>query len=161
MATTYDKIATTTLGSSAASINFTSIASTWTDLRVTLTCTGATFIYPSARVNSSSATYSLTALIGDGTSATSYRTPGSEISLSWNGTNTTPVFYTLDIFSYAGSTYKTMLTTGQEDQNGSGAVYYSVQLWRNTAAITAVSLLGTNGNFAAGTTATLYGILKA
>jgi hypothetical protein len=162
MPATYEKIATTTLGSAAATIDFTSIAASWTDLRVVLVCTGSTFIYPSARVNSSSTLYSYTVLIGDGSSATSYRAPGSEISLSWNGTNTTPVFYTLDIFSYAGSTFKTILTTGEENQNGTPeAVNYAVHLWRNTDAITAVNLRGTNGNFAVGTTATIYGIKKA
>jgi hypothetical protein len=37
MATTYEKIATTTLGTAASSIDFTSIAGTYTDLRVVFT----------------------------------------------------------------------------------------------------------------------------
>jgi hypothetical protein len=161
MATTYEKIATTTLGSAAATIDFTSIAASWTDLRLVLTCTGSGYIYPNARVNSSAALYSYTILYGDGTSAASYRDVNDAITLSWNGTNTIPVLYTMDLFSYAGSTYKTILTTGQEDNNGSGVVNRAVSLWRSTSAITSITLRGGGNNFASGTTATLYGVLKA
>ena len=45
--------------------------------------------------------------------------------------------------------------------NGGGTVERSVGLWRNTAAITSITILLDSGNYAAGTTATLYGILKA
>jgi hypothetical protein len=69
---------------------------------------------------------------------------------------------TVDIFSYAGSTNKTALVTSQSDQNGSGAVERSCGLWRNTAAITRIDIFPNSANnFATGTTATLYGILKA
>jgi hypothetical protein len=162
MATTYDKIQSTTLSSAASSIDFTSIPSTYTDLRVTLTCTGTTYIYPAARVNSSASLYSLTTLEGNGTAISSSRAPGSEISLASLGTETVVVLYTLDIFSYAGSTYKTILTTSQENHSSpSGKIVRTVHLWRSTAAITSVNLLGINGNFATGTSATLYGIKAA
>jgi hypothetical protein len=73
---------------------------------------------------------------------------------------TTPnVLITADIFSYAGSTFKTCLNSYSSDNNGSGYAGRLVGLWRSTAAITQVSLLVTGSNFNAGTTATLYGIL--
>ena len=68
--------------------------------------------------------------------------------------------YTLDIFSYTGSTNKTVLVTNSVDQNGSGQVGRVVGLWRNTAAITTITL-SDSSNFAIGTTATLYGIKAA
>jgi hypothetical protein len=78
------------------------------------------------------------------------------------GSSTTiPFLTTVDIFSYAGSTYKTALSTASADQNGSGAVIYSVQLWRSTAAITSFTISASSGNLSSGTTAQLYGILKA
>jgi hypothetical protein len=54
------------------------------------------------------------------------------------------------------------LLTGGTDNNGSGGVTRSVGLWRSTSAITSISLFidGTT-TFSTGTTATLYGILKA
>lgn len=165
MPATYEKIATTTLGSAASSITFSSIAASWTDLRVVLV--GKADADGTATVlrfnGNTSSLYSRTYLQGDGTSATSganttqdrilvqdaYRAP-----LNWG-------LLTLDIFSYAGSTNKTVLGTSNDDRNGSGTVFYSVGLWRSTSAITAVNLIAEGGNWIAGTTATLYGILKA
>ena len=46
MATTYEPIATTTLGSAAASITFSSIAGTYTDLRLVLSLIPATGTRP-------------------------------------------------------------------------------------------------------------------
>jgi hypothetical protein len=71
------------------------------------------------------------------------------------------VFTTLDIFSYAGSTFKTTLYTASGDKNGSGAVERGVALYRSTSAINRVDLFGWTGNLATGTTATLYGIKNA
>jgi hypothetical protein len=114
--------------------------------------------------NSSGSACSWTQLAGDGSAASSGRiTTGAGrayITLNYNVLSTTiPQMYTVDIFSYAGSTYKTSLVTFQEDNNGSGYVGNKVGLWPSTSAITSITLNGTN--FAIGTTATLYGILKA
>ena len=62
---------------------------------------------------------------------------------------------------YAGSTYKTMLTMDSNDLNGSGSVETTVGLWRSTAAINTITLSANADTFAAGTTATLYGIKAA
>ena len=165
MPSTYEPIATTTLGSAAASITFSSIPATYTDLRLVLSGTvtvGGYGFY--ARFNSDSGTnYSRSNLFGDGSSAgtnaavTNTSTPyQSQSGMS----STVPTLYEFDIFSYAGSTYKTMLSKASEDKNGSGTVALFVTLWRSTSAINSVSFI--NGNtFAAGTTATLYGIKNA
>jgi hypothetical protein len=71
---------------------------------------------------------------------------------------------TMDILSYRGSTFKTSLNTATNDKNGSGIVLRNVGLWRSTSAITSITLLDTyggGGQFDVGTTATLYGILRA
>ena len=76
-------------------------------------------------------------------------------------TTTYPLMATMDVFSYAGSTNKTCLTTVALDQNGgTGYVELAVQLWRSTAAITSISMTqtGSVNNFNAGTIATLFGI---
>jgi len=164
MATTYDKIATTTLSSAAATITFSSIATSWTDLGVILTTRGASGSVLRLRFNSDTGTnYSRTNLIGNGTTASSTRsTTQNNIGIGF-GITTSGIWglYTINIFSYAGSTYKTCLVTASEDENGSGSVTSRVGLWQNTAAITTIDLSATSGTLDAGTTATLYGILKA
>ena len=168
MAVTYDPIATTTLGGSG-SITFSSIPSTYTDLRVVLTALGSTAgITPYLRFNSNTATnYSTTYIYGEGTQANS--ASNTSITALYPATfglrTAQPFFYTYDIFSYAGSTYKTTLMTSNEDNAAltptPGYIVRTVGLWRSTSAITSIGLSTSSGSFAAGTTATLYGILKA
>jgi hypothetical protein len=162
---TYEPIATQTLTSAAASITFSSIAATYTDLRVVFVCQGATAgVSGYLEYNGiSTTTYSETYLEGNGTTATSGAvTSNNNIDLR-QGTafsNLQPAMVTIDIFSYAGSTFKTCLIQTSQDYNGSGATVATVGLWRATSAITQVKLSG-SGNFAIGTTATLYGIKSA
>lgn len=167
MPATYEPIATTTLGSAAASIAFTSITSAYTDLRLVVTSlANAGTIGGMIRFNSDSGSnYSYSRMTGNGTAASSTRVSNFtqlNTAFSGNATTTIPMLQTVDIFSYAGLTNKTVLVTSQSDQNGSGAVERSCGLWRNTAAITRIDVFPNSANnFAAGTTATLYGILKA
>jgi hypothetical protein len=161
MPTTYEPIATQTLGSSAASITFSSIAASWTDLRIVLVSARDSGSAINYRFNSDSGTnYSKTRIYGFGASVGS----DSDVSDTKIGTNNYGTYlhlHTLDVFSYAGSTYKTCLYEVNGDNNGSGTVSRGVGLWRNTAAITSLTILLTSGTLAIGTTATLYGILKA
>ena len=165
MPATYEPISTQTVsGTSTASIDFSSIPATYTDLRVIATGTGVTAGSIRLRFNSDSGTnYSYTEMYGDGTSALSSRaTSTTSITLAAVGLSTTiPHLHMVDIFSYAGSTNKTCLVSLAEDNNGSGYVYRSVGLWRNTSAITTVSVLRTSGFLGNGFTATLYGIKAA
>lgn len=163
MPATYEPIATATL-SSAGTITFTSIPGTYTDLRVIAVGNpnGAAI---TLRFNSNSSNvYSRTRIVGDGSTATSGRSTGD----TWidagpsSGATSTPYMVTFDIFSYAGSTNKTVLGTQSFDYNGSGYVARTVSLWRNTSAITSILVAGDgSGNLDSGFTATLYGILKA
>lgn len=157
-------IATTTLGSAASTITFNSISSAYTDLRIVIVATGSSASIGQLRFNgvSTGGTYSSTYLYGNGTSAlTSSRTArnGGIDFFEGSVSATIPTFSTIDIFSYAKSTYKTCLIAGSLDQNGSGQTERIVGLWSSTAAITTVALVGNGMNWATGTTATLYGIL--
>ncbi len=159
MPITYEPIATQTLGSAAASITFSSIPGTYTDLRLvfvgTLSSGNATTGW---RANSDSATnYSETYIGGDGTSAFSGRNTNSTFGFA-GVTDTNQSMTTVDVFSYAGSTYKTALS---DSVPVAQYVLRRVQLWRSTAAITSFTYLTTSGTFTAGTTATLYGIKNA
>ena len=164
MPATYEPIATTTLGSSASSITFSSIPATYTDLRLALygIASSGNFLAPGCRFNSDTGSnYSYTTIFGDGSAAGSGRTTSTTsiaFVTQFSITSSTGGFVTADVFSYAGSTNKTVLTTGSVDLNGSGEVERIVGLWRNTAAITTLTLTGSYG---AGTTATLYGLKNA
>lgn len=166
MPATYEPIATTTLSSAANSITFSSIPGTYTDLRVVFSVTGLSVANDAVlRVNGNTTGYSGTWLRGNGTTAASSRfTAETSIFLApgVGGNTSNPVLYTIDLFSYAGSTNKTVLVTSSMDYNGSGTTGVTVGLRTTTSAITSIALLLLpSGNFNIGTTATLYGILKA
>ena len=151
MPATYEKIATLTgLGS------FTSIPATYTDLKlVGQTVSGGQNI--EVRFNGSSASlYSWTVLRGNGSAAASVRSSFTYIPLSGDSFVSGFGFYEVDIFSYAGSTFKTLLSSFSNDANGTGRVARTVALWRSTAAITDIEIRNNGGN-----PLTLYGIKNA
>ena len=164
MPSTYEPIATTTLSSSAADITFSSIASSWTDLRLIIVAqsTSADSLISMTYNNDATGNYSQRRISGNGSSVlTGGNNNNGQINLSaFASVAASPNFsmYTVDIFSYAGSTFKTCLITSSADKNGSGAVDYMVGLYRSTSAISTVKIFN---SFAAGTTATLYGIKNA
>ena len=160
---TYIPIATQTLGSSASSITFSSIPSTYTDLRLVFsgtTVSGGNFL---VQYNGDTATnYSFTDLYGAGPSAgVTYGNTQSSITLTQaGGMPTTIVMMAFDIFSYASSTNKTCLATYSNNKDStSGTVELTVGLWRSTAAITSIKIFpGSPYSFASNSTATLWGI---
>lgn len=153
---TYSQIASTTLGSAGA-ITFTSIPQTYTDLVIIVNIpVSQTPIIGGLRFNSDSGTnYSSTRLLGDGSAASSTRYTNDDVlRISIACTDMTNV---INIFNYANTTtYKTALSRSSAAGHSASAW---VGMWRNTAAITTVSV--TNLNYPAGTTASLYGILAA
>lgn len=164
MATTYEPIATTTLGSATNSITFSSISSAYTDLRLVVVGTvNTTGVEVRVQVNNDTASnYSNTQLTGSGSAASSNRFASAYFNFISSASSTIPNMGTMDLMSYAGSTYKTVLTTWSGDLNGSGTVERTVSLWRSTSAISTVKVLASGANtLSTGTTATLYGILKA
>ena len=164
MPATYEKIATTTLGSAASSITFSSIPSTYTDLRIVLVAKGDQDQNTSIRFNSDTATnYSYTRLSGNGTTAESFTNSSvSNVLLGQSGIIEQFALITIDVFSYAGSTFKTLLSSNSNSTNGvDDTLNRLVGLWRSTSAINTVLLYQGAGNYVAGTTATIYGILKA
>jgi len=163
---TYEPIATTTLGSNQTSVTFSSLGS-YTDIVgiVTITTTSAGSLF--LRFNSDTGTnYSHTRLGGDGSTATSGRATSADrmqIGYHSTGTNTSnPGVSKVHIFSYGGSTNKTVLCETAGDNNGSGDVSRYVGLWRSTAAVTSVTFdVGGTINFKTGSTFTIYGIKAA
>jgi hypothetical protein len=163
MPTTYEPIATTTLGAATTTITFSSIPATYTDLRLTFVPIASTAMNVDLRFNNdSSSLYSFTQLWGDGSSAASTRS-SNQTRIRLSSAQTVPAIPTLhdiDVFSYAGSTFKTALIKRAMDENGSGTISTQVGLYRSTTAINRIDIIGIS-NFAIGTTATLYGIKNA
>ena len=109
--------------------------------------------------------YSRTLLVGDGSTASSSRSAPNTIGLtggvSMVTTADTFVMAKANIFSYTGSTNKTVLVEHSQDLNGSGRVGRYVYLWPSTSAITSIEIYTNGGNFSSGTRFTLYGIKSA
>jgi hypothetical protein len=161
---TYTPIATTTLGSAQATVTFSSLGS-YTDIVAVITAKVSASSYDlSFRVNGDSGTnYSLTALSGNGTTASSIRvTSASAGRGDYRAYMDTSEFnnYIINFMNYGNSTtYKTIIGRGNSAALGTDAV---VNLWRNTAAITSIVFAPEfTGNFATGSTFTLYGIASA
>jgi hypothetical protein len=165
MPATYEPIATTTLGSAASSITFSSISSSYTDLKVVLQFAPSNDDRAICTFNSDTGTnYSVTTLVGNGSTASSgNNTSQNYIQPSRNaGAANEEQLVIMDIFSYSGSTNKTVLSDVAADRNGAGVTVKSVNLWRSTSAINAINFTLLNGNnYKIGTTATLYGIKNA
>jgi hypothetical protein len=165
MPITYDNIATTTLGSAAATITFSSIPATYTDLRLVLVGIDSAGAGVRMTYNNDTATnYSNTQLYGAFNTAYSGRSTSiAYCDLSVFGLFSTPKLIEVDIFSYAGSTNKTCLVGFSGDTNAASTdgVARVVNLWRSTSAINRIDLSLSGGSYDAGTTATLYGIKNA
>lgn len=163
MPTTYNAIATTTLSSSASTITFNSIPATYTDIRIQIIPVGATGGCRLQFNGDTGTNYSRTALQGTGTTTnTDFASTVDRISLEYYGMDATePSFYAADIFSYAGSTLKTLLGTASERYTSAGTASVRVGMWRSTSAITRLDLYTVGTAFQAGTTATLFGIKAA
>jgi hypothetical protein len=161
MTATYEKIATTTLGSSSATVDFTSISGSYTDLILIINCTtasGGDDLW--IRVNSDTGTnYSLTQFYGDGSSTGSTRRTNFSRFMADNSyPSTTEGFNQIVHFmNYSNTTtYKTFLSRANRAGHSTGA---TVGLWRSTSAITSINLLLAGSlSFASGSTFTIYGI---
>jgi hypothetical protein len=163
MAKTYLPIATTTLGSAAASYTFSSITGTYTDLIMVFSGTMATEEALLMEFNGdTSALYSYSNLVGNGSTATSGRSTGNtKISLVSTGTGKTSQFQIIvQLQNYSNTTtFKTCLVRAS---NSTQEASTEVGLYRSTSAITSIKFYGNaSSNIAAGSTFTLYGIKAA
>jgi hypothetical protein len=164
MPVTYEPIQTYTLGSAASTITFSSVPSTYTDLRLVFTgTTSIDGVEVRVRLNGSSTSlYSNTQLTGNGSSASGNRYSATYFQFIGSASSTIPMMGTMDIFSYTGSTFKTVLTSWSGDLNGSGTVERTVSLYRSTTAISTVEVSSSDsGTLSTGCIATLYGIKNA
>ncbi len=170
MAMTYEPIATQTLSSAAATITFSSIPSTYTDLVLITSLKSSatpTAYSPTLYINGDTdkTHYSYTAMYGDGSSGVSFEwttstsTQHGAMAIAVSATNFN--IGIINIQNYANTTrYKPIITRSGDPAN---VTYATVGQRLNTEAITSISLYGADGNkdFTAGSTFTLYGIKAA
>lgn len=170
MATTYTLISSNTLSSSAASVTFSSIPSTYTDLvlRVstrsdsndggsTGSLTGLYFY-----VNGGAGTGSGTRLTGNGTTTSSAGwTDYGKIFPQTDASMTSNTFGSAEIYipSYTASQNKPYDSFSVAENNATtGYVGVNAGLYSSTTAISSLVIYPWNGNFVSGSSFYLYGI---
>ena len=167
MANTMTLISSVTVGSGgAATISFSSIPATYTDLIVKLSGrfdAGQNKVFIS--FNGSTANLSFRSLLGTGSSALSQSGSTGEALLGDNSGFTANTFSNSEMYipNYAGSNYKSVSADAVSENNGTLAYAFSyATLWSNTAAITSITLTpDTGANFTQYSTAYLYGVKNA
>jgi len=170
MANTYDLISGSTISVDTASVTFSNISASYTDLvmkisaRTTNNSTGTQFRFD---LNASSTAGSYRILYSDGsTAATSGLTtasnfvPIAELALP-GAASTANIFSNLEIYipSYTSSVRKQMnVMNANENNNANSWVMMGAVKWTGTAAISSILMYPSSGNFVAQSSFYLYGI---
>ena len=166
MANTFELIASSTVGLlGAATIDFTSIPSTYTDLVIkaslrTLSTDPDDYIL--IKPNNSTSNLTFKYLRGTGSAVSSASTERPYV----DGTGATAsTFGNLEIYfpNYAGSNYKSFSIDAATENNATDArLTLNAHLWSDTAAINRIVLTsGQSFNFVQYSTAYLYGVKNA
>ena len=171
---TYTLISSNVLASSTASVTFSAIPSTYTDLVVRTSTRGS---QANANTNmfikfngDSSTLYSWTYLQATGTSASSSRLSGdtqlrAEKTTSDNATANTFSSYELYLPSYTASQNKPVSTINAQENNttanGDWYIDARANLYRSTTAISSIAFSLGSGDFMSGSSFYLYGISNA
>jgi hypothetical protein len=158
MPSTYEPIATTTLGSTQTSVTFNSFSG-YTDLVLvaSVSSSGGGGV-ASLRFNGDSGSnYSDTYMYGNGTTAASGRDVSQTVMSA--GDYPSSGTFSVNIYNFQNYSNSTTNKTVLMRHSTNGVTVASVGLWRNTAAITSIVL--SSGGYAAGSTFTLYGIKAA
>ena len=163
---TMTPIATQELSSNAASVSFSNIPQTYTDLVLVINVRGSSDTESDIgfRVNSDTASnYSQTRIYGQVSSVGSDR--GSSATSINIGRQGGSVFApnTIHIMNYANTTTnKTILARSSHATSGSSITLANVGLWRSTSAITGITLIQLGAqSYKTGSTFTLYGVKAA
>jgi hypothetical protein len=165
MATTYKLIDKAILTGTQSVIDFTSIPSTYTDLKlvVSLRDSGSN-VYSLAYIKFNNTTSNLASkgIEGDGSAASSYKNGTVLYINSANGNSSTSnTFCNSEIYipNYSSTNYKSVSVDGVMENNATTA-YSSLQagLWSDTAAINQITIYSSTGSWLQYSSAYLYGI---
>jgi hypothetical protein len=164
----YESIATGVGTGSSGTINFGSIPSTYKHLQIrgiVKTDVSGKLITLQFNSDATSGNYTTHVLSGNGSNpvkasafATS-QTYGRLFGLDVGTDSTNPTAIVIDILDYGNtSKYKTVRTLAGLDNNGSGEVMLSSNLWLSTSAVSSITLGLNSGNYGTHTSFALYGI---
>jgi hypothetical protein len=154
------------LGSAQASITFSSIPQTYTDLMIvtSLRDTGGTNGWTNAYIRPNGLSTNLTTRALYGFSSTTGSFSDTFIyHETVGGGSTSNTFSNSNIYiaNYTSANAKSISVDTSTANNGGNAINAIVAgLWNSSAAITSLGLVAEVGNFAQYSSATLYGILK-
>jgi hypothetical protein len=157
--TTYTPLANITLGSSAASVTFSSISQAYRDLVLVVKPIASTGTNMLIRFNSDSGSnYYRLGMYGDGSSTGSFSETNTEVrSGAYSYPDTTANFQDiLNIMDYS-ATDKHKTTLSRLGIASAGVETYATR-WANTAAITSIAFTLSSGTYSAGSSFALYGI---
>jgi hypothetical protein len=157
-------IETKTLGAAAASISFTSIPQTFTDIFVLVSARRSTTGANAVISFNSGGTYTRRSLLGNGSSVFSETNSGDEVAATPSGAAAN-TFGNASIYipNYAGSAQKSYSVDSVNETNAtSNDIIIVAGRWSETSAITSITITpkASDGNFVAGSTVSIYGILK-
>lgn len=168
MASTYTLISSNVLGASAASVTFSSIPQTYTDL--TILCSvrtddAATTSNLDVRFNGSTSSYNSVVLRTTNNTITSINQSLGYLRSYWiNASSSTGITFSnceLYIPNYTSSQNKASSIVSMFEQSAAGSYFgMNGSLWQNTAAINSITLYANLGglNFVSGSSFYLYGI---
>ena len=170
MAITYTLIASSTLGSSAATVNFSNIPNTFTDLiaKFSVRATDASDWMIVKLNNITTTTYSETWLRGTGSAASSARQDftnyyggnGNDLLINLSG-STSNTFTNGEMYipSYTANANKSTSFFMATENNATAANMTALAgIWRNTAVINQIEFDTAGTSFTAGSSFFLYGI---
>jgi hypothetical protein len=153
------------LASAQASITFSSIPQTYTDLYLVVSERNASSndVGLFAAFNGSTSNYSIRRLIGTGSSALSQNFAERLIGASANANYTASTFSNNAIYipNYTSSNYKSWSADSVTENNATGSYQQIIAgLWSDNSAITSIVITPNGGSLAQYSSATLYGITK-
>ena len=164
MANTYTLIEAKTLTGSVASITFSSIPQTYTDLQVLFSARGTTGLGANLvkiEYNANASNYTYTRLLGYGSGASSASGSDSQVAITQSVDETANTFSNNSLYipNYTSANHKS-LSADSVNENNATETYMSLNrvLWSDTAAITALKLSANGGSFVQYSTFYLYGI---
>jgi hypothetical protein len=169
MAAAYNLISSQVLGSTASTVTFSSIPSTYSDLKLVVSARGDAAGQQTQiviKINGDTATnYSLTNLAAGyaSVSSSSYsnQTPPNILNFNASG-STASTFGSAEIYipnyNSTGNKPFLILDTGENNSIGSNDIDAIANLYRGTSGISSITLSPVTGNFVANSSFYLYGI---
>jgi len=167
MATTFTLISSVTLSSSTATISFTSIPATYTDLKVLISARNDGS--PAGNIlmgfNSLTANFTNKFIQGDGATVISSNVAQMIGDMDGSG-ETANTFNNIEVYipNYRSSNFKSFSSDSVNENNATTAYQmFTANLWSDTSAITSIQITNRTGgrNFVQYSTAYLYGISNA